>query len=151
MTKSYRTKALAEKTNDIVPCPERLAVPTSPDYQHCISLHHEGKAYLEKLISTKGLEFKDGKMFFEGALEPISTVELQDMRTNKGIEEIDIPLLTMYYSIIFASFMEKMKNGLDFKYAVDMVTRIYAPDLMRCLETLGECSDTSWKKKLLTS
>ena len=97
MTKTYRTKALAEKSNDIVLCPDRLAVPTSPDYQHCISLHQEGKAYLEKLISTKGLEFRDGKMFFEGELEPISTVELQDMRTNEGIEDIDIPLLTMYF------------------------------------------------------
>ena len=144
--KPCRTKAIAEKNTSLVPCHERLAVPTSPDYQHCISLHHEGKAYLEKLISTKGLEFKDGKMFFEGALEPISTVELQDMRTNEGIEEIDIPLLTMYYSIIFASFMEKMKKGLDFKYAVDMITRIYVPDLMRCLETLGEGSGTNEDK-----
>ena len=84
-------------------------------------------------------------MFFEGELEPISTVELKDMRTNKGIEEIDIPLLTMYYSIIFASFMEKMQKGLDFKYAVDMVTRIYAPDLMRCLEIIGEGSGANEK------
>ena len=143
--KSYKTKAIAEKNTSLVHCPERLAVPTSPDYQHCISLHHEGKAYLEKLISTKGLEFKDGKMFFEGELEPISTVELQDMRTKEGIEEIDIPLLTMYYSIIFASFMEKMKKGLEFKYAVDMVTRIYAPDLMRCLETIGVSSGANEK------
>ena len=104
---SYRTQALAEEnTSSLDPCPEMLAVPTSPDYQHCISLHHEGKAYLEKLISTEGLEFKDSKMFFKGKLEPISTVELQDMRTREGIEEIDIPLLTMYYTIILASFME---------------------------------------------
>lgn len=139
--KPARTKAIADKKNgDLTPCPECLAVPTLPNYEHSISLHQEGKAYLQNLISTDGLEFKDGKMYFKGALEPISTVELQDMRTNKGIEEIDIPLLTMYYSIILASFQEKIKQGIDFRKAADMITRIYAPDFMRCLETLGKGS-----------
>ena len=141
--KPPRTKAIAEKNTSILPCPEKLAVPTSPDYQHSISLHHEGKAYLEKLISTEGLEFENGKMFFEGALEPISTVELQDMRTNEGIEEIDIPLLTMYYSIILASFQKMLKQGLDFRIAANQITTIYAPDLMKCLDTLYEGSGTN--------
>ena len=140
MSKSYRTKAIAEKSSSISPCPDKLAVPTLPNYENVVSLHQEGKAYLQNLISTDGLEFKDGKMYFKGALEPISTVELQDMRTNEGIEEIDIPLLTMYYSIILASFQEKIKRGVDFRDAADMITRIYTPDFMRCLETLGEGS-----------
>ena len=143
MPRTYRTKAMAEKNTSIVACPDRLAVPTYPEYEYSISLHHEGKAYLEKLIITKGLEFKDGKMFFEGALEPISTVELQDMRTNEGIEEIDIPLLTMYYTIILDFFNEKIKQGWDFRDAADMITRVYAPDLMKRLETLGEGSGTN--------
>ena len=138
--KPARTKAIADKKRDLAPCPECLAVPTLPNYEHSISLHQEGKAYLQNLISTDGLEFKDGKMYFKGALEPISTVELQDMRTNEGIEEIDIPLLTMYYSIILASFQEKIKQGIDFRKAADMITRIYVPDFMRCLETLGKGS-----------
>lgn len=135
----YKTKAIAAKDNDISSCPDRLAVPTSPNFEHSISWHQEGKAHLFNLsITTDSLEFKDGKMFFKGALEPISTVELKDMSTNEGIEEIDIPLLTMYYSIILNSFMEKVKQGWDFRVAANMITRIYAPDLMRCLDTLSD-------------
>ena len=116
-------------------------------YEHSISLHQDGKAYLQNLsISTDGLQFENGKMFFESELEPISTVELQDMRTNEGIENIDISLLTFYYSIILASFMEKIKQVCDFRVAVDMITRIYVPDLMRCFDTLGEGSGTNEEK-----
>ena len=146
--KTRRTiaKAIAEKDSPLVHCPERLAVPTLPTYEYSISFHQDGKAYLQNLsVSTDGLQFENGKMFFSGALEPISTVELQDMRTNKGIEEIDIPLLTMYYSIILASFQEKIKQGLDVGIANGTITRIYAPDLMRRLETLGEGSGANEK------
>ena len=140
----YRIKSNAEKNKPLIPCPDKLAVPTLPNYEHSISLHPAGNAYLEKLtISTNDLQFEDGKMFFKGAFEPISTVELKNIITKEGIEEIDIPLLTMYYSIILAALQEYMKQGLDFKYAADMVTRIYAPDLMRCLKTLENGSGTN--------
>ena len=138
MSKSYRTKAIANKKGTLDPCPERLAVPTAINYEYSISLHQEGKAFLQKLtMSTDGLQFEDGKMFLSGALEPISTVELQDMHTNEGIDEIDIPLLTMYYSIILAKFQERIKQGLDFGTANDMITRIYI---------LSEGSGTSEEK-----
>ena len=147
MTKSYRTKALAEKESPLDLCPERLAVPTAGNYEYSISLHQEGKAFLQKLtLSTDCLQFENGEMFFNGALEPITTVELQDMRTNEGIEDIDIPLLTMYYSIILAKFQERIKQGLDFGTANDMVTRIYVPDFIRCLEIISEGSGSSEEK-----
>lgn len=147
MTTSYRTKAIAEKESPLDTCPERLAVPTAINYEYSISLHQEGKAFLQKLtMSTDGLQFENGEMFFNGALEPISTVELQDMRTNEGIEEIDIPLLTMYYSIILAKFQERIKQGLDFGTANDMVTRIYVPDFIRCLEIISDGSGGSEEK-----
>ena len=146
MSKSYRTKAIAEKNTSLVPCPERLAVPTLPTYEHSISLHQDGKAYLQNLsVSTDGLQFENGKMFFTGDLEPISTVELQDMCTNEGIEEIDIPLLTMYYSIILLSFQERIKRGWDFREAANQITTVYAPEFMRCLETLGDGSGANEK------
>ena len=147
MTKSYRTKAIAEKESSLDFCPERLAVPTAVNYEYSISLHQEGKAFLQKLtMSTDGLQFENGEMFFKGALEPISTVELQDMRTNEGIEEIDIPLLTMYYSIILAKFQERIKQGLDFGTANNMITRIYVPDFIRCLEIISEGSGSNEEK-----
>lgn len=147
MTQSYRTKAIAKKNDVLDLCPERLAIPTAINYEYSISLHQEGEAFLQKLTrSTDGLQFENGEMFFKGALEPISTIELQDMRTNEGIEEIDIPLLTMYYSIILAKFQERIKKGLDFGTANDMITRIYVPDFVKCLETLSDGSGTSEEK-----
>ena len=147
MAKSYRTKTIAKKEGTLDLCPERLAVPTALNYEYSISLHQEGKAFLQKLtMSTDGLQFENGEMFFKGAIEPISTVELQDMRTNEGIEEIDIPLLTMYYSIILAKFQERIKQGLDFGTANNMITRIYVPDFIRCLETLSEGSGSTEEK-----
>ena len=147
MPEAYRTKALAEKKGTLDPCPKRIAIPTAINYEYSISLHQEGKAFLQKLtMSTDGLKFENGKMFFEGTLEPISTIELQDMHTNEGIEAIDIPLLTMYYSIILAKFQERIKHGLDFGTANDMITRIYAPDFMKCIDILSEGSGTSEEK-----
>ena len=151
MTKSYRTKALAKKESSLDLCPARLAVPTAINYEYSISLHQEGKAFLQKLtMSTDGLRFENGEMFFNGALEPISTVELQDMRTdmrtNEGIEEIDISLLTMYYSIILAKFQERIKQGIDFGTANDMITRIYVPDFIRCLDIISDGSGSSEEK-----
>ena len=144
MTKTYRTKVAAQKNNSIDQCPERIAIPTAVNYEYSISLHQEGKAFLQKLtMSTDGLQFENGEMFFKGTLEPITTVELKNMQTNEGIEEIDIPLLTMYYSIILAKFQERIKQGVDFGTANDMITRIYVPDFIRCLETLSEGSGTN--------
>lgn len=140
MAKVYRTKALATKS-DPASCPERLAVPTYPNYEHSITLHEDGNAHMLNLISTKGLEFKDGKMFFEGALAPISTIELQDMRTNEGIEKIDIPLLTMYYSIILNEYSECLKNGEDVWDFTRKITTIYAPELARCLGIIRQGED----------
>ena len=71
------------------------------EYENAISLYQDGKAYFYPVVSTQGLRFENGKMFFEGdALRTITTAELRDMRTDKGIEKIDISLLTIYYSLI---------------------------------------------------
>lgn len=133
MAKIYRTRANAAKENQINSCPNKLAIPTLPNYENSISLHPEGKAYLQHLISTKGLRFEDGEMFFEGALEPISTVALQDMHTNEGIENIDIPLLTAYYSIILAQYQERLKKGDTLWDITSQITTVYAPELAKCL------------------
>ena len=127
----------------ITPCPNTLAVPTLPQYENSISLHQEGNAYMQNFVSTDGLEFKDGNMYFKGALSPISTVELQDMRTNEGIEEIDIPLLTMYYSIILTSFQDQLKHGKSFSEIANQITSVSASELMKCLGLLESGSGIS--------
>ena len=46
MPKKYRTKAESEKDGNLTPSPEKLAVSTLSQYEHSISWHQEGKAYL---------------------------------------------------------------------------------------------------------
>ena len=132
----YKTKAEAEadKEKPLTSCPDKLATPTLPGYEHSLSFHQEGKAYMKHLIiNTDGLKFENGEMFFDGALEPISTVELKNMSTEKGIEKIDIPLLSFYYSIILTKYQERLKRGESLGDITSQLTTVYAPDLARAI------------------
>ena len=94
-----------DKEKPLTPYPDKIATSTLFGYEHSLSFHHEGKAYMQHImINTDDLKFENGEMFFDDALEPISTVELQNMSTKKGIEKIDIPLLSFYYSIILSKY-----------------------------------------------
>ena len=137
MSKFYRTKSNAEsESNDKIVDANinALAVPTLFEYENAISLYQDGKAYLYPLISINGLKFEDGEMFFEGEFEPISTVELQDMHTNESIEKMDIPLLTVYYSIILKEFYLSIQAGEK----PNPIITMYAPELMRCIGLLND-------------
>ena len=76
----YRTKANAENEEEekIVKADiEVLAVPTLNEYENAISLCNNGKAYLYPVVSTQGLRFENGEIFFEGdKLRSISTAQL---------------------------------------------------------------------------
>ncbi len=138
--KMYRTKSKAENETDkkIVDANiNALAIPTLFEYENAISLYQGGKAHLYPVISTKGLRFEDGEIFFEGdTLRSISTAEIKDMRTNEGIDKIDIPLLSVYYSIILKEFYSSLKAGEKLNSIITM----YAPDLMRCIGLLQDGS-----------
>lgn len=98
-----RTRA---KAGDIYKkIPQNLAVPTLPGYQHGLSLYQNGNAYLQPLTSTDGLKFQNGLMYFAGEqMRRVSEVELQNMKTKEGIENIDLALLRVFYSIILSAF-----------------------------------------------
>lgn len=101
----YRTRARAEAAGAIIETPNALAIPTFPNYQYSMSLYNEGGAYLQPLSSTDGLKFKGGKMYFEDArAREVSEVELQNMKTKEGIENIDLPILRTFYSLILTRF-----------------------------------------------
>lgn len=132
---SYRTKAKARaESNENIANANiyALAIPTFHDYEYAVSLHQEGKAYLYPIMTTSELKFEDGEIYFEGALEPISAAELKNIHTQKGIESIDIPLLTAYYSIILQEFYSTLKNGDELKPIITM----HIPELMRCMGLL---------------
>lgn len=101
----YRTRAMAKEQGAITEAPTSLAIPTLSKYQYSMSLYQDGGAYLQPLSSTDGLKFKNGKMYFDGArMREVSEVELQNMKTKEGIDDIDLPILRTFYSIILTQF-----------------------------------------------
>lgn len=101
----YRTRAKAAAAGAITEAPTSLAVPTLPSYQYSMSLYKNGGAYLQPLRSTDGLKFKGGKMYFDSVqAREVSEVELQNMKTKEGIENIDLPILRTFYGLILTNF-----------------------------------------------
>ena len=70
-----------------------------------MSFCQEEAAYLQPLVSTNGLKFQDGKMFFKD-MRQVSEVELQNLKTKAGIESINLDLLRIFYSIILSEFVK---------------------------------------------
>lgn len=129
LNQNYRTQAKAG--GDIVKnYPERMVIPTLMGWQNAVSLYPNGNAYLQPVSSLDGLKFERGKLFFEGALQPLSEVELENIITKEGIENIDLPLLRIYYSIILTRFDDAIKQG---KTSLDSVITLFVPDLAECL------------------
>lgn len=101
----YRTQAKAREAGAITEAPKSLIVPTFNGYQYSMSLYeNEGGAYLQAFSSMDGLNFKDGKLFFDKIKQPELEAKLQDLRTKEDIENIDLTALRFYYSIIFDQF-----------------------------------------------
>ncbi|MCQ2417713.1 MAG: hypothetical protein MJ071_07875 [Oscillospiraceae bacterium] len=126
MNGTYRTKAQAEDTFKNMP--NTIAVPTIPNYQYLMSLNPTGNAYLQPLSSTDGLKFSDGKMYFIGNdIQPVSEVELQDLITSDSVNQVDLGLLRIFYSIILTRF--EGSNHTE----VEDITTLYVPDLAECM------------------
>ncbi|MCR5304865.1 MAG: hypothetical protein K6E33_09930 [Lachnospiraceae bacterium] len=126
----YRTKAKAKEAGAIVEKPKNFATPTIIGFSGSLGLYHDDKsrAYLAHLSSMDGLKFKDGKLFFESSssiMRQVSEAELRDLRTNEGIEDIDISALRYLYSIIFYKFQESHYKQID-----DIIA-IHAPILTK--------------------
>lgn len=106
--KEYRTVAKAKEAGAITEAPKSLIIPTMPDYQYSMSLYKEKNAHLEVIDNTymENLEFENGMLFFKNlnGKEEIGEAELRDLRTNEGIEEIDLVELRNYYRILFREF-----------------------------------------------
>lgn len=99
----YKTKARAEEAGAVTEPPAHLIIPTLKPYQHSMSLCQDGSAYLQPFSNMEGLQFKDGKLYFQGGRE-ISEIELRNLKTKEGIQDIDLTSLRFYYSILFDQF-----------------------------------------------
>lgn len=124
-SKKYRTASQADTDRTILP--DYLAILTNKNYQNSLSLYQNGNAYLQPIITTRGLRFSNGRMYFDGEIEEISEVQLQDLITQEGIESIDLPLLQVFYSIILRKFEQNNYRTLN-----EFIT-VYVPDLAEAI------------------
>lgn len=129
--KKYRTKAQA---GDVADIPSYLPVITNRKYQNSISLTEDKTAYLQPIHSAESLVFANGKLLFEGL--PMTAARLRRISTNNGIENIDLPLLRVFYGIILERFSQSICKG---NYVEEVVT-IYYPDFAR---RIGKSSNIS--------
>ena len=104
--KEYRTRAKAQEAGAIADMPTALVVPTLEGYQNSMSLYQSGEAYLQPLQGVDNLNFKDGKLFFDGLHYEELEARLQNLKTKEGIVDIDLPGLRVYYSIILHEFIK---------------------------------------------
>lgn len=79
-------------------------MPTFSRFQNCLSLYDSGSAYLQPFRSTSGLTFRSGRLYFTGRAQEVSEVELQNLFTREDVEDIDLPKLRVFYSIILSQF-----------------------------------------------
>lgn len=125
--KERRTKS--KSGNDVQRnYPSYIYTPTYRDYRNSMSLNQEGNAYLQPLRGTDGLCFQDGRLYFaENRMKQVSEVELQDMKTKEGIEDIDLPFLRIVYSLILRDYEDH-----DYKFNTK-THKWYIPDFARYL------------------
>ena len=123
----YRTKKYAETTIDNLPT--SLAIITNNHYKGGLGLSQTGGAYLYPLATTDGLRFDGKNLFFKGL--PTSEATLKEINRGKevSIDDIDLPLLRMFYSIILSDFEANSKKlGV-----VNETVTVYVPDLAAIL------------------
>lgn len=128
-SRKLRTKAKAGSTD--LATINRLAIITAMDYINALNTNARGNAYMQHM-QMDGLKFNNGKLYFsdERARE-VSEMELQDLQTKAEIENINLPFLQFYYSVIF----QKWEKAINDKYTgsgdgkINPITKFYLPEL----------------------
>lgn len=116
-SKRYRTRAKAQEAGAIKDLPTSLIIPTYDGYQNSVSLYQNGGAYLQPLRSVDALKFRDGKLYFENMTQLNIEAELQNLKTKEGIQNIDLPVLRIFYAIVCHRFEQS-----GFKKIEDVIT-----------------------------
>lgn len=98
-----------------------------------IQPQRSGNAYLQRLSTMDNLEFKDGHLFIKGdqQIEVMSSVQLQNLVTKEGIENLNLSQLRFYYSIIYSDWeRQAAQTGEYDNLKLSPVIKLYAPDLL---------------------
>lgn len=120
---SYRTRAKAQEAGAITDIPQMLAVPTQKEFLNSISFYNKGAAYLQQVKPSIPLKFENGFLSLDGISGNPFKAKLEDITTQENIEEIDLPILSIFYTIILHQF--QASNYTELKDTV----KISIPDL----------------------
>lgn len=101
---SHRTSKRARGEIDLANVTKSMIVPTFTGYQHSMGMYKNGTAYLRLLSSTDGLVFENGLLSFSNLKN--AEAKIKDLEKGTDIEDIDLPLLRIFYSIILKSFQD---------------------------------------------
>ncbi len=112
------------KAGDVVSMPEKYAIITQADYKNALGLSQVGRAYL---MTADGLTNKDGKLYFNSI--PASKADIKVYSTNKVPENLDMPLLRAFYSIILNEIWDNINNHME----QTPVITVYLPHLFKYL------------------
>ena len=129
--KEYRTR---KKSGTMTPIPASIPTITIKSFQNAMTLNLDDKAYLQPLSSLDNLVFENGILYFDGL--PATAAKLSNRYTKEGIDNINLPILRMFYAIIMERFMKTWNEDKS----IDEVISIYYPDLAK---RMGKSSNIS--------
>lgn len=130
-TKEYRTR---KKSGAFTQIPTTIPAITNKSYQNAMTLNPDDNAYLQPLSSLENLVFENGILYFDNL--PATAAKLSNRYTKEGIDNINLPILRMFYSIIMEGFLKTWNED----QSVDEVITIYYPDLAK---RMGKSSNIS--------
>ena len=129
--KEYRTR---KKSGAMTAIPATIPTITNKSFQNAMTLNLDDKAYLQPLSSLDNLVFENGILYFDGL--PATAAKLSNRYTKEGIDNINLPILRMFYAIIMERFMKTWNEDKS----IDEVISIYYPDLAK---RMGKSSNIS--------
>ena len=118
----------------MTPIPATIPTITIKSFQNAMTLNLDDKAYLQPLSSLDNLVFENGILYFDGL--PATAAKLSNRYTKEGIDNINLPILRMFYAIIMERFMKTWNEDKS----IDEVISIYYPDLAK---RMGKSSNIS--------
>lgn len=118
----------------MTPIPATIPTITIKSFQNAMTLNLDDKAYLQPLSSLDNLVFENGILYFDGL--PATAAKLSNRYTKEGIDNINLPILRMFYAIIMERFFKTWKED----GSIDEVISIYYPDLAK---RMGKSSNIS--------
>ena len=120
--KEYRTK---NKAGDVAEIPPKMPLITNATWQNAMTYNDDDTAYLQPLSSVEGLTYESGRLMVGGL--PATAAQIKHLYTKDNIENFDLPLLRVFYTVILNQFAKTWKEDKS----VDEVITIYYPDLAK--------------------